>query len=80
MSTLTITIENIPDGALSVLWKDTIKDAKKSLGVPVEATDHIQIDFAPLSEAYEDESRLAELLTEALFCHTIMTGHKILNS
>lgn len=71
--TLTITVENIPEHALSELWKDTIKDANDTMGFNPEETSEIKIDFAQLNERYPEEipDMLAELLVAALGVYSI---------
>lgn len=78
--TLTITLSNIPDDALAEIWKDAIKEARRGLGIPIEPTDSIVIDFGVIAEDYPDNREiLPELVGSAISGHVLMTADKILN-
>lgn len=71
--TLTITVDNIPEDVLSQVWKDSIRDAKKSMGFVFEKTDDIKLDFALLVERYPEHVplMLSELLVSAIGTYSI---------
>lgn len=62
--TLVITVDNIPEKALSKLWKDSIKDANETMGFVFEQTDDIKLNFSLLVKRYPTE--LPEMLSELI--------------
>ncbi len=76
-TTITVEITNIPTNALDDIWKSSIKDARKSLGVPVEKSNSININFESISN--QDTEIASELIASIITAHVIQTADTILN-
>lgn len=80
MSTLTITIENMPEGAVNDTWKYANKEAGKEFGIQLIPTDKIVLDFDFICKNHPDNREiLSELVGAAISGHLIMEADKILN-
>lgn len=75
--TLTITIENIDDFTMQMAWAAAKHMAHKDVGIPVEETDHIKVNYE-VARNMKDKI-IAELISGAITCHLMMTAHNLFN-
>lgn len=77
--TLTITIDNIPEGMFDDVWDYSVKEARKMFGgFVLPKTTNIKADFMSIIAA--DEETASELLGSAIASHLITAVHEKLNS
>jgi len=77
-NTLTITINNIPDGMLDDVWNHVSKESQKMFGgFKVEPTDSVKINLSEL--VVVDEESAAQLLGCAVTGHLLTSVYEKLN-